>query len=60
MGWLATKKVTITIDPEKLDEFYRIAAKTGIKFSTWISVKVDEFIEEDKALEEYRQQKRRS
>lgn len=60
VGWLATKKVTITIDPEKLDEFYRIAAKNGIKFSTWVQVKVDEFIEEDKALEEFREKRRRS
>lgn len=57
---LAVKRVNITVDPEKLDEFYRLAAKKGIKFSTWVQVKMDEFIEEEKMIEEYREQKRRS
>ncbi|MGM0903050.1 MAG: hypothetical protein ACQEXB_18375 [Bacillota bacterium] len=51
---MATKQVTITVDPEKLMEFYRYAAKKGIKFSTWVQVKIDEFIEEEKMIEEFR------
>jgi antitoxin component of RelBE/YafQ-DinJ toxin-antitoxin module len=57
---LATKSVNITVDPDTLDEFYRLAAKKGIKFSTWVQVNMEEFIEEEKMIEEYRQQKRRS
>lgn len=57
---MATKRVNITVDPVTLDEFYRLAAKKGIKFSTWVQVKMEEFIEEEKMIEEYREQKRRS
>jgi antitoxin component of RelBE/YafQ-DinJ toxin-antitoxin module len=57
---LATKRVNITVDPETLDEFYRLAAKKGIKFSTWVQVKMEEFIEEERMIEEYRQSKKRS
>ncbi len=38
-----------------LDEFYRLAAKNGIPFSTWVQVKMEEFIEEEKMIEEYLQ-----
>ncbi|WP_299090330.1 hypothetical protein [uncultured Metabacillus sp.] len=57
---MTTKRVNITVDPKKLDEFYRLAAKKGIKFSTWVDAKLDEFIEEEKMIEEYREKKRRS
>lgn len=49
--------MTITVEPEKLDEFYRLAGKKGIKFSSWVQVKMDEFIEEEKMIEEFRRQK---
>lgn len=55
---LATKRVNITVDPQTLDEFYRLAGKKGIKFSTWVQVKMEEFIEEEKVIEEYRMKKR--
>lgn len=55
---LVVKRVNITVDPETLDEFYRLAAKKGIKFSTWVQVKMEEFIEEEKVIEEYRRKKR--
>jgi hypothetical protein len=55
---LVVKRVNITVDPQTLDEFYRLAAKKGIKFSTWVQVKMEEFIEEEKMIEEYRQKKR--
>ncbi|EWG12759.1 hypothetical protein [Cytobacillus firmus] len=57
---MVVKRVNITVDPDTLDEFYRLASKKGIKFSTWVQVKMEEFIEEEKMIEEYRQQKRRS
>jgi antitoxin component of RelBE/YafQ-DinJ toxin-antitoxin module len=56
---LAKERVNITVDPEVLDEFYRYAAKKGIKFSTWVQVKMEEFIEEEKQIEEWRMQKKR-
>ena len=55
---MVVKRVNITVDPETLDEFYRLAAKKGIKFSTWVQVKMEEFIEEEKMIEEYRMKKR--
>ncbi|GGA31619.1 hypothetical protein [Psychrobacillus lasiicapitis] len=55
---MAMERVNITVDPEKLNEFYRFAAKKGIKFSTWVQAKMDEFIEEEKMIEEYRKSKK--
>ncbi|WP_192912976.1 hypothetical protein [Bacillus mesophilum] len=55
---MAVKRVNITVDPDKLEEFYRLAAKKGIKFSTWVNAKLDEFIEEEQMIEEYRMKKR--
>ncbi|MGM0971697.1 MAG: hypothetical protein ACQEW2_02435 [Bacillota bacterium] len=55
---MVVKRVNITVDPETLDEFYRLASKKGIKFSTWVQVKMEEFIEEEKMIEEYRRKKR--
>jgi hypothetical protein len=57
---LAKERVNITVDPKVLDDFYKYAAKKGIKFSTWVQVKMEEFLEEEKMIEEYREQKRRS
>jgi hypothetical protein len=57
---LGVKRVNITVDPKKLEEFYRLAAKKGIKFSTWVDAKLDEFLEEEKMIEEWKMQKRRS
>jgi hypothetical protein len=55
-------KNNILKSPESLtlDEFYRLAGKKGIKFSTWVQVKMEEFIEEEKMIEEYKKQKGRS
>jgi antitoxin component of RelBE/YafQ-DinJ toxin-antitoxin module len=54
---MATKRVNITVDPETLEVFYQYAAKKGIKFSTWVQVKMEEFIEEEKMIEEYKLRK---
>lgn len=51
-------RVNISVDKDKLDEFYRLAAKRGIKFSTWIDAKLDEFLEEERVIEEFRKKKR--
>ncbi|EOR24974.1 hypothetical protein A499_06480 [Niallia nealsonii AAU1] len=54
---MASKKYSITLDPNVYDEFCRFAGKKGIKVSTWIGVKMKEFIEEEKIIEEYRKQR---
>lgn len=55
---LATSRHNITLDPKVYEEFCVYAGKKGIKISTWINLKMKEFIEEEKLLEELR--KRRS
>lgn len=55
---MVKERVNITVDPDKLAEFYRLASKKGIKFSTWVDAKLDEFLEEEKMIEEYRMKKR--
>ncbi|WP_171016736.1 hypothetical protein [Pseudalkalibacillus caeni] len=54
---MAVKTVNITVDPDDLEEFYRLASKKGIKFSTWVQVKMKEFIEEEKMIEEWRRER---
>jgi hypothetical protein len=45
------------LDPEVFEEFCKYAGKKGIKISTWINVKMKEFIEEEKMLEEIRKKR---
>jgi hypothetical protein len=54
---LASKRYNITLDPAIYDEFCRYAGKKGIKVSTWIAVKMKEFIEEEKMIEEMRKKR---
>ena len=44
------------VDPEVLDEFCNYASKYGTSISSWIEVKMKEFIEEEKELDEVRKQ----
>lgn len=46
------RRQNITLDPVVFEEFCVIAGKKGIKISTWINLKMKEFIEEEKMLEE--------
>ena len=41
----------ITLDPDVLERFCRIAAKKGIRISTWINARMKDFVEEEEALE---------
>jgi hypothetical protein len=50
------KKLNITLDPIVLDEFCKYASKYGTSISSWIEVKMTEFIEEEKEVEEIRKQ----
>ncbi len=54
---LATKRVNITVEEQVMDEFFKFANKKGIKFSTWVNVKMKEFIEEEKMIEEFRKKR---
>lgn len=50
------RKLNITLDPEVLDEFCKYASKYGTSISSWIEVKMTEFIEEEKEIEEIRKE----
>jgi len=50
----AKKRQNVTIDPEVYEEFCNYAGKKGIKISTWVNIKMKEFIEEEKLIEEMR------
>lgn len=41
----------ISLDPETFEEFCRYAGRYGIKISTWINLKMREFVEEEREKE---------
>ena len=45
------KKLNITLDPDIFEEFCKYAARYGTSISSWIEVKMKEFIEEEKEIE---------
>jgi hypothetical protein len=49
---LVTSRHNISLDNEVYEEFCKYAGKKGIKISTWINIKMKEFIEEEKEIEE--------
>lgn len=55
---MVSKRINITVDPEVYDEFCKYAGKKGIKVSTWVNVQMENFVEEEKMIEEYRKEKR--
>jgi len=46
---LAVKRQNITLDPEVFEKFCTIAGRKGIKISTWVNLKMKEFIEEEES-----------
>lgn len=54
----AAHRQNITLDPTVFEEFCKYAGPKGIKISTWINAKMQEFIEEEKMLEELRKNKK--
>lgn len=54
---LAVTRHNITLEPEVYEEFCRYAGKKGIKVSTWVNIKMKEFIEEEKMIEEMRKKR---
>ena len=47
----------MSIDPTVFEEFCNYAGRKGIKISTWVTMKMKEFIEEEKLLEELKRKK---
>jgi hypothetical protein len=45
----AKMRQNISLDPVVFEEFCKYAGLKGIKISTWINLKMKEFIEEEKA-----------
>lgn len=54
----AMSRHNISLEPDVYEEFCKYAGKKGIKVSTWVNIKMKEFIEEEKMIEEYRKKKR--
>jgi hypothetical protein len=54
----AMTRHNISLDPKVYEEFCHYAGLKGIKVSTWVNIKMKEFIEEEKMVEEFRKQKR--
>jgi hypothetical protein len=46
---LTVRRQNISLDPEVFEKFCNIAGEKGIKISSWINVKMKEFIEEEEA-----------
>ena len=55
----AQRRQNITLDPKVFEEFCNIAGAKGIKISTWINIKMKEFIEEEKAIQEAKSNNKR-
>lgn len=55
---VAVRRQNVSIDPETFEEFCNYAGKKGIKISTWVTMKMKEFIEEEKLLEELKNNKK--
>ena len=49
---MAAHRQNMTIDPTVYEDFCKYAQKKGMKVSTWVSMKMKEFVEEEKAIEE--------
>lgn len=47
----AQRRQNITLDPVVFEKFCNIAGRKGIKISTWINLKMIEFIEEEEAIQ---------
>lgn len=54
------KRQNISIEPEVYEQFCKYASRHGIKLSTWINAQMKEFIEDQKLLDELKEQKKRS
>ena len=49
---MTARRQSMTIDPKVFEDFCAIAGKKGIKISTWVTLKMREFVEEEELLQE--------
>ena len=54
----AVHRQNISVDPVVFEEFCNYAGRKGIKISTWVSMKMQEFIEDEKRNEEIKIQRK--
>lgn len=55
---MAVKRQNMSIDPQVYEDFVKYSEKKAIKVSTWVTLKMREFVEEEKFLEEMRKNKK--
>jgi len=48
---MAVRALNITVNPEVLDRFIRIAEKKGIRISPWVTAQMKAFVEQEEAAE---------
>lgn len=58
-GYMAVKRINVTVEPELYEEFYKYACKKGISISPFLQAKMREFIEEEKEFEEFKNAKKK-
>ena len=58
-GWLymAVHRQNMSIDPKVYEDFCKYSELKGIKVSTWVTMKMKEFVEEEEAMEELKMKK---
>lgn len=49
---MAVKRQNMSIDPQVYEDFIKYSEPKGIKVSTWVSMRMKEFVEDEKLLEE--------
>jgi hypothetical protein len=54
---MAVHRQNMSIDPKVYEDFSYYAEKKAIKVSTWVTMKMREFVEEEKLLEELKNKK---
>lgn len=55
---MAVRRQNMSIDPTVYENFCKYAEPKGIKVSSWVTAKMREFVEEEKALEELKKAKK--
>lgn len=51
-------RINITIQPEILEEFKKYGERNGVMISSFVAAKMKEFIEEEKAIEKLKNEKK--
>ena len=54
---MVAHRQNMSIDPKVYEDFCKYSEPKGIKVSTWVSMKMREFVEEERLLEEMKKNK---